>query len=103
MRIIGSTYYGKRHVTSGSKAINTVADMNGFKLRIPEVDTFRAMARGVGRAADAAQHQRALPRAEPGRGGRAGESAADDPEREVLRGPEVPRADRHIITPRSSP
>ena len=48
MRVIGSTYYGKRHVTSGSKAINTVADMNGFKLRIPEVDTFRAMAEAWG-------------------------------------------------------
>jgi TRAP-type transport system periplasmic protein len=48
MRVIGATYYGKRHVTSGSKAITTVADMNGFKLRIPEVDTFRAMAEAWG-------------------------------------------------------
>ena len=48
MRVVGSTYYGKRHVTSGSKAINTVDDMKGFKLRIPEVDTFRAMAEAWG-------------------------------------------------------
>jgi tripartite ATP-independent transporter DctP family solute receptor len=48
MRVIGSTYYGKRHVTSGTKAINVVADMQGFKLRIPEVDTFRAMAEAWG-------------------------------------------------------
>ena len=48
MRIIGSTYYGKRHVTSGTKAINTVDDLKGFKLRIPEVDTFRAMAEAWG-------------------------------------------------------
>jgi TRAP-type C4-dicarboxylate transport system substrate-binding protein len=48
MRVIGSTYYGKRHVTSGSKAINSVDDMKGFKLRIPEVDTFRAMAEAWG-------------------------------------------------------
>jgi tripartite ATP-independent transporter DctP family solute receptor len=48
MRIIGATYYGKRHVTSGSKPINTVDDMKGFKLRIPEVDTFRAMAEAWG-------------------------------------------------------
>ena len=48
MRVIGSTYYGKRHVTSGSKEINTVEDMKGFKLRIPEVDTFRAMAEAWG-------------------------------------------------------
>lgn len=44
MRLIGATDYGKRHVTSGSKAIKTVDDMKGFKLRIPEVDTYRAMA-----------------------------------------------------------
>jgi len=48
MRVIGSTYYGKRHVTSGNKAIYTVDDMKGFKLRIPEVDTFRAMAEAWG-------------------------------------------------------
>jgi len=48
MRVIGSTYYGKRHVTSGNKAINTVDDIKGFKLRIPEVDTFRAMAEAWG-------------------------------------------------------
>jgi tripartite ATP-independent transporter DctP family solute receptor len=48
MRVVGSTYYGKRHVTSGTKAINTADDMKGFKLRIPEVDTFRAMAEAWG-------------------------------------------------------
>ena len=48
MRVIGSTYYGKRHVTSGTRPINTVDDMKGFKLRIPEVDTFRAMAEAWG-------------------------------------------------------
>jgi tripartite ATP-independent transporter DctP family solute receptor len=48
MRVIGSTYYGTRHVTSGSRAIGSVADMTGFKLRIPEVDTYRAMAEAWG-------------------------------------------------------
>jgi tripartite ATP-independent transporter DctP family solute receptor len=48
MRIVGSTYYGKRHVTTGNKAVNTVDDMKGLKLRIPEVDTFRAMAEAWG-------------------------------------------------------
>src|SRR6516165_6860921 len=48
MRVIGVTYYGKRHVTSGTKAVNRVDDMKGFKLRIPEVDTFRAMAEAWG-------------------------------------------------------
>ena len=48
MRVIGNTYYGTRHVTSGSKRIATVDDMKGFKLRIPEVDTYRAMAEAWG-------------------------------------------------------
>jgi TRAP-type transport system periplasmic protein len=48
MRIIAVNYYGKRHVTSGKKEIRTVADMQGFKLRVPEVDTFVAMAEAWG-------------------------------------------------------
>ncbi len=48
MRVIGSTYYGTRHVTSGSRAVRSVADMGGFKLRIPEVDTYRTMAEAWG-------------------------------------------------------
>lgn len=48
MRVIGVTYYGKRHLTTGSKQVRTVDDMKGFKLRVPEVDTFRAMAEAWG-------------------------------------------------------
>lgn len=48
MRVIGVNYYGVRHVTSGQKAINSVDDMKGFKLRVPEVDTFKAMAEAWG-------------------------------------------------------
>lgn len=48
MRVIGGTYYGKRHLTTGSKVVRTVDDMKGFKLRIPEVDTFRAMVEAWG-------------------------------------------------------
>ena len=48
MRMLNLTYYGKRHLTSGSKAIRTPADMVGFKLRVPPVDTFRAMAEAWG-------------------------------------------------------
>ena len=49
MRVIGSTYYGTRHVTSGSRVVKAVGDMQGFKLRIPEVDTYRAHGGGLGR------------------------------------------------------
>lgn len=48
MRVIGATYYGKRHLTTGSRLVRTADDMKGFKLRIPEVDTFRAMAEAWG-------------------------------------------------------
>jgi tripartite ATP-independent transporter DctP family solute receptor len=48
MRIIGVNYYGVRHITSGNKAIRSVDDMRGFKLRVPEVDTFKAMAEAWG-------------------------------------------------------
>lgn len=48
MRMLAVTYYGKRHLTSGSKPVRTVADMAGFKLRVPPVDTFRAMAEAWG-------------------------------------------------------
>ena len=48
MRMLNITYYGKRHLTTGSKAVRTPADMVGFKLRVPPVDTFRAMAEAWG-------------------------------------------------------
>lgn len=47
MRMLNVTYYGKRHLTS-TKAVRTPADMAGFKLRVPPVDTFRAMAEAWG-------------------------------------------------------
>jgi TRAP-type transport system periplasmic protein len=48
LRIVGSTYYGKRHLTTGNKAVKSAADMAGFKLRVPPVDVFRAMAEAWG-------------------------------------------------------
>jgi tripartite ATP-independent transporter DctP family solute receptor len=48
MRILGSTYYGTRHVTTTDKMVKTVADMNGFKIRVPENDVFKAMAESWG-------------------------------------------------------
>ena len=48
MRILGTTYYGTRHITTTSKAVHTPADMLGFKLRVPENDVFKAMAEAWG-------------------------------------------------------
>jgi tripartite ATP-independent transporter DctP family solute receptor len=48
MRILGTTYYGTRHVTTSNKAVKTPADLVGFKLRVPENDVFKAMAEAWG-------------------------------------------------------
>jgi tripartite ATP-independent transporter DctP family solute receptor len=48
MRMLNVTYYGKRHLTSGSRPVRSPADMQGFRLRVPPVDVFRAMAEAWG-------------------------------------------------------
>jgi tripartite ATP-independent transporter DctP family solute receptor len=48
MRILGTTYYGVRHLTTSKKAVRAVADMKEFKLRVPENEVFLAMARAWG-------------------------------------------------------
>jgi tripartite ATP-independent transporter DctP family solute receptor len=48
MRMLNVTYYGKRHLTTGNRAVRTPADMQGFRLRVPPVDVFRAMAEAWG-------------------------------------------------------
>ncbi len=48
MRILGTTYYGTRHLTTSRKEVRTVADMAGFKLRVPENEVFKAMAEAWG-------------------------------------------------------
>jgi len=48
MRILGTTYYGVRQLTTTNKAVRTAADMKEFKLRVPENEVFLAMARSWG-------------------------------------------------------
>jgi tripartite ATP-independent transporter DctP family solute receptor len=48
MRILGTTYYGVRQLTTTNKAVRTAADMKEFKLRVPENEVFLAMARAWG-------------------------------------------------------
>ena len=48
IRILGTTYYGVRHLTTSKKAVRTAEDMKEFKLRVPENDVFLAMARAWG-------------------------------------------------------
>lgn len=48
LRMAAVTYYGKRHLTTGSKVVKSAADVAGLKLRVPPVDTFRAMVEAWG-------------------------------------------------------
>jgi tripartite ATP-independent transporter DctP family solute receptor len=48
MRILGTTYYGVRQLTTTRKPVRTAADMKEFKLRVPENEVFLAMARAWG-------------------------------------------------------
>ncbi|PSC06636.1 TRAP transporter substrate-binding protein DctP [Alsobacter soli] len=48
MRLLAVTYYGKRHLTTGSKPVQKPADVAGLKLRVPPVDVFRAMVEAWG-------------------------------------------------------
>jgi tripartite ATP-independent transporter DctP family solute receptor len=45
--IVAVTYYGVRH-TSSNRAIKTCADMNGLKMRVPDVPAYLAMPRACG-------------------------------------------------------
>ncbi len=45
--IAAVTYYGTRHTTS-NKEINTCADMQGLKIRVPDVPAYLAMPRACG-------------------------------------------------------
>ena len=44
MRILDTIYYGTRQLTTAGKAVKEPKDMVGFKLRVPPVDVFNAMA-----------------------------------------------------------
>jgi tripartite ATP-independent transporter DctP family solute receptor len=48
MRILGTTYYGVRQLTTTKKLVRTATDMKEFKLRVPENEVFLAMARAWG-------------------------------------------------------
>ena len=48
MRILGTTYYGVRQLTTTNRRVEKVADMDGLKFRVPENDIFRAMAEAWG-------------------------------------------------------
>ena len=48
MRILGAVYYGTRHLTTSNRAVKTVEDAKGLKVRVPENDVFKAMAESWG-------------------------------------------------------
>lgn len=48
MRILGAVYYGTRHLTTSERAVKGLAELKGFKIRVPENDVFKAMAESWG-------------------------------------------------------
>ncbi len=48
MRVLVALYYGTRHITTSNRKVESVADMKGFKIRVPENDVFKAMAESWG-------------------------------------------------------
>ena len=48
MRLLGAMYYGTRHLSTSTKAVHSVADCAGMKIRVPENDIFVAMAHSWG-------------------------------------------------------
>lgn len=50
IRTLDPWYFGTRQTTTRDRAINTVTDMKGLKLRVPEVPLYMDFARAVGAA-----------------------------------------------------
>ena len=91
--IVAVTYYGTRQTTS-NKPITSCADMQGLKMRVPDVPAYLAMPRACGaNTAPIAFAEVYLALAERHRRG-AGEPAHHDRGQEVLRGPEAHRPHR---------
>ena len=74
-----------RHLTTSDRAVKTVADAKGLKVRVPENDVFKAMAEAAGRQADTDELQRIVSGTEDRHRRRAGKPVADDQVRQVQR------------------
>lgn len=48
IRILGTTYYGSRHLTTTNKEVRGLADMQGLKVRVPENEVFLEMIKAWG-------------------------------------------------------
>lgn len=44
IRILGTTYYGYRHLTTSDKEVHSISDTANLKIRVPEVQMYIAMA-----------------------------------------------------------
>lgn len=48
IRILGTTYYGYRHLTTTDKVVHSLNDVKNLKIRVPEVQMYIAMAEAWG-------------------------------------------------------
>ncbi len=70
---LGTFYYGVRHFTTKTKALQTAADVKGLKIRVPEAPLFLAMIRALEATPDADEPGRGVPEPPDRRRGRPGE------------------------------
>ena len=94
MRILGTTYYGTRHITTTSKEVKSAGRHGRLQAARARERRVQGDGRGLGREAHADELRRALPGAQAERRRRPGEPAADDQVGQVRRGAEVPGAVR---------
>ena len=84
-----------RHVTTSSKAVNTLADMKGLKAARAGERRVRRWPR-AGRAPDADELQRALPRPQAGRGRWSGEPAS------TIKSGKFNEVQKYLVSPATS-
>ena len=94
IHILGPTYFGVRQVgLKPDKKINTPADMAGIKLRMPGGEAWQFLGSALGANPTPMAYAEVYTGLQTGRDRRAGQSAAERREHEVLRGDVADRAD----------
>ena len=98
IHILGPTYFGARQVgLKPTKKINTPADMAGIKLRMPGGDAWQFLGPGDRRQPNANGLCGSLYGASDRRDRRAGQSPAECPEHEILRGDVAVALTSHLV------
>jgi TRAP-type transport system periplasmic protein len=91
---VGTFYHGVRHFTTKNKPLQTAADVKGLKIRVPEAPLFLAMIRALEATPTPMSLGEVYLSLQTGVADGQENSVGHHQRPEVLRGPEVPEADR---------